>query len=159
MIKTLAVSLLATLSLLFAAAPRETPPPATETWTEAAKLELSYKAPDPKKDPNAGAEGAPGATGASFFVGKFHGGAVVDRIEGKGVGVFVGIASTAKLEDAIAKGIRVRFTDKSKKTHDVKHDAIASGATAMLFLSPSALAPHEIASVHVMFDSSASWAR
>jgi hypothetical protein len=158
MLKPIVFAILASSTIYFAAPKRNNPGPAAPTWTEATKFSLSYKAPV-KKEPGAGADGAPGASAQVFTVGQYRGGAVLDRIDGKGVGVFIGIASTAQLEDAIAKGIKVQCTDASKKTQEFKRDAMASGATAMLFLSPDGLAPHEITSVQIMYDSSAPWAK
>lgn len=133
-------------------------PTAGPVWKEAFSMDLDYQAPPPKANPNDGAPGAPGAHALAINIPGARAGAVVDRVEGKGVGVFIGLTVDDGYDGDVSKDIRVRFTDTKGKVHESAVDAHVT-SLAMLFHSPDNKPAWEIKSFSVVYDETAKWVK
>ena len=87
------------------------------------------------------------------------GGAVVDRLDRKGLAVFIGIGVNSRHAEAAAEDIRVEFVDSSGRVHPVEADATAGGANCMLFRSPDGLDTKQIRRFRILRNSSVDWTK
>ncbi len=103
-------------------------------------------------------DGAPGASAVGFRVNNsVQGGALIVGLDGRMLGVFVGLNTPNKYIDAPYQDLRVTFTLADGSAQTVSPDG--GGGTAMLFKSPSGVPMTNLRMVALYVDKDAKWAK
>jgi hypothetical protein len=83
--------------------------------------------------------------------------AIIDRLDGKGIGVFLGMSLRGSFEGDVAEDVRLVFYDLEGDTHPVSVDAHSLDGNAMLFTSPRGMPTKQLRSFEIQFDATAPW--
>lgn len=119
-------------------------------WKEATTFDLPRGLTKP--DPNVGAMGS---SVKSFRIGKQSAAVIVDRLDRKGIGVFMSVCDSRARN---ANEIRVEFITKEGEKHEVKSDG-SVGGWCLLFLSPSGVPTEQLEEFRVLYDTRATWTK
>lgn len=119
-------------------------------WLEATTFELpeALTSPDP-------AIGAMGSSVKAFRIGKQSAAMIVDRLDRKGIGVFMSICEPRARD---ANELRLEFITHDGEQHEVTSDG-SVGGWCLIFQAPQGVPSDTLKEFRVLYDARAEWTK